>query len=100
MKPRKAKVDSNQQDIVDELRKIPGVTVELGHDDILVGLMDKDFNPRTYWYEIKRPDKTYKNGEVWESEITESEQRRVKTWTGHYKIVTSVNEILKDIGLK
>ena len=42
-----AKVDANQADIVKELRAL-GYSVELNHDDILVGHRGK-----TYWFEIK-----------------------------------------------
>lgn len=99
MKPRKAKVDSNQNDIVEALRKIPGVTVEPGHDDILVGCMDKDFNHRTYWYEVKNPDKMGKDGNIQPSAIKQSQKDLIKKWTGHYKIVSTLNEILEDIGI-
>ena len=94
------KVDSNQNNIVNKLRSIPGVTVETGKDDILVGCMDKDFIPRTYWYEIKNPDEIGKDGKVIPSAIKQSQKDLIKKWTGHYKIVTCLNDILKDIGLK
>jgi len=96
---RKDKVDKNQADIVKDLRAIPGVTVEVDHDDILVGCMDKDFIPRTYWYEIKNPETMGKNGEVQPSKIKKGQKELVKKFTGHYKIVTSLNEILLDMGL-
>ena len=50
-----AKIDANQPDIVKDLRKIKGVTVELNHDDILVG-----YKGITYWYEIKTPESVSK----------------------------------------
>ena len=96
---RKDKIDDNQSHIVERLRKIPGITVETGHDDILVGCMDKDFNPRTYWYEIKNPEKIGKDGNVIPSAIKKSQKELIKKWTGHYKIVTSLQEILEDIGI-
>ena len=49
---RHKKVDANQPDIVKELRKL-GYSVELDHDDIIVG-----HNGRTYWYEIKTGPKS------------------------------------------
>ena len=47
---RAAKIDRNQGDIVSALRKIPGISVETGHDDILVG-----YKGRTWWFEVKAP---------------------------------------------
>lgn len=43
-----AKVDRSQTAIVRQLRSIPGVTVEPGHDDVLCG-----WKGVTYWFEIK-----------------------------------------------
>ena len=99
MKPRKAKVDNNQQDIVDALRKIPGITVETGHDDILVGCYDKNGIARTYWFEVKNPDKIGKDGNIQPSAIRKSQKEIIKKWTGQYDLVTSLQEILKIIGL-
>lgn len=97
---RKDKVDSNQAGIVADLRKIPGVTVEVDHDDILVGCMDRNHVPRTYWYEIKAPDQvSKKTGNVLQSALKDSQKELIKKWTGHYKVVTSLDEILKDIGV-
>ncbi len=91
----KAKVDDNQGDIVDELRKIPGATVEVGHDDILVG-----YRGKTYWYEIKNPDAvSKKTGEILESEIQDSQKKLRAEWAGHYRIVSSLDEILRDLGI-
>ena len=83
---RAAKVDANQSEIVRSLRCIPGVSVEPGHDDLLVG-----FRKQTRWYEIKRPGKT--------KQLTPSESARRDNWTGHYRVVSSVEEILRDMGL-
>jgi len=82
-----AKVDANQSDIVDDLRSIPSITVELGHDDILVG-----YQGRTYWYEIK-------NGKPTPSKIKPDQYRLLESFTGHYKIVWTTEMILEDIGL-
>ena len=99
MRKRKDKVDSNQSDIIKQLRKIPGVTVEPGHDDILVGCIDRLGVPHTFWYEIKSPDVVNKKREVQPSAIKKSQQKLIKKWTGHYKIVSTINEILIDIGI-
>jgi hypothetical protein len=89
-----AKIDKCQPKIVEDLRKIPGVTVETSKDDILVG-----YQKKTYWFELKDPEYVGKNGEVWPSKITPDEQRLADTWTGHYEIVWSLEQILKEIGL-
>jgi len=81
----KAKADNNQSGIVKALRSIPGLTVEFGHDDILVG-----YKGRTYWYEIKQSEK---------SPATPHQKDLVAKWRGHYRIVHSLDEILRDIGL-
>lgn len=79
--------DENQQAIVDSLKKIPGVSVEVGHDDILVG-----YKQKTFWYEIKKSKPT-------PSQIKPDQYRIWETFTGHYKIVWSVDMILDDIGV-
>ena len=88
-----AKTDTNQAAIVKALRSLPGVTVAVNHDDILVG-----YQGRTYWYEIKNPDAvSKKTGKVRESEKKKSQKDLEDTWTGHYKIVSSYDELIKDI---
>lgn len=94
--PRRAKrIDSNQNVIVNALQCVPGVTVEVGHDDILVGYMGN-----TYWFELKDESAIgKKTGKVRRSAITEQERTRKKTWRGHYSIVWSLDQILEEIGL-
>jgi len=92
---RAAKIDSNQPEIVEALRKINGVTVELNHDDILVG-----YNDFTYWFEIKTPESVSKiTGLILESAKKESQMKLEREWRGHYRIVSNIDEILSDIGL-
>ena len=93
---RKAKVDNNQSEIIKALRQIPGVTVEPGHDDILVG-----YGFHTFWFELKDTQAiSRRTGEVKASEITPSEHKRLNQWTGHYAMVWTIEQILNDIGLK
>ncbi len=81
-----AKVDKNQKQIVKALRQIPGVSVEVGHDDILLGYKEK-----TYWYEIKCDEKApLKPKQI---ELTQS-------WRGHYQVVWCVEQILSELGIK
>lgn len=91
---RAAKIDNNQPHIVRELRKIPGITVELDHDDILVG-----YKGNTYWYEIKNPNTIDKNGDIRESAIKEDQKRIRASFTGHYRILASLDDILADLNL-
>ena len=91
-----ARIDANQPAIVKALRKIPGVTVYLDVDDILVG-----YKGVNYWYEIKDPEKifnkdmTFKKGAIKDSQI-----KLLAEWKGHYKIVWNLDMILKDIGIE
>ncbi len=90
----RTKKDANEKDIVDELLKEPGISVELGHDDILVG-----FRGKTYWFEIKDPAKTLdKDGRVKKDAIKPSQIKLLREYTGHYRIVWTLDEILKDLG--
>lgn len=89
-----AKVDANQPQLVKNLRSIPGVTVEVDHDDILVGC-----NGLTFWYEIKNPEEAQskKTGEVLESEIKPDQKRIRSEFSGHYRIVLFFEQIIEDM---
>lgn len=89
----KAKVDANQQKIIKDLRKLPGVSTEVGYNDLLVGFMGI-----TFWYELKNPDKiSKKTKKLIKSAKTDTQKDLDKTWTGHRKYVTTFEEILADI---
>ena len=77
-------VDGNQKAIVKTLRQIPGVSVALGHDDILVG-----FRGKTFWYELKNPKGKNK--------LRPSQVKLQNEWTGHYRVVTTIDEIIDEI---
>jgi hypothetical protein len=88
-----AKVDSNQPEIVSKLKQIPGVTVELDHDDILVGCQGL-----TFWYEIKPPEAvSKKTGLILESKIKDDQKRIRGEYRGHYVIVSSFEQIILDM---
>lgn len=87
----KKKIDNNQNDIVDLLRKM-GVSVEPDHDDILVG-----YNGKTYWFEIKSDLALDKNGNVLVSRLRKSQKRLLKEFKGQYDVVNSVDQILNII---
>ena len=92
---RAAKIDSNQIQIVDDLRKL-GFSVQTGMDDILVGRCGK-----TYWFEIKTPDcRSKKTGEILQSAKKKSQITLEAEWRGHYKLVTSLDEILVEIEIR
>ena len=88
----KAKVDVNQQEIVNQLRKL-GYSVQVGMDDILVGAKD---GKKNYWFEIKAPDTvSKKTGKVLESSIKPSQKKLMSEWRGQYDLVTSLCQILE-----
>ena len=87
------RTDDNQKDIVKKLRKIESLSIELDKDDILIG-----YEGQTFWYEIKTPESvSKKTGEINESAKKDGQKDLEKTWKGHYKIVSSVEEILIDM---
>ncbi len=93
MRRRQDKIDRNQKAIIEALRALPNVSVEPGHDDIIVGLRGQ-----TFWYEIKDTSQlSKKTGKLRESAKTEDQKRLDRTWKGHRKYVTSIDEILEDI---
>jgi len=79
---RHKKIDANQPEIVKDLRAM-GYSVELGHDDILVGAHGK-----TYWFEIKTGPR---------AEIKESQEKLLAEFKGHYKIVWNLEMIREEI---
>lgn len=94
MRRRKDKIDANQTFIVNELKK-KELSVEVGHDDILVG-----YYGRTYWFEIKNPDKiSKKTGLLLESALEDDQIRLRRDFKGHYRIVTHLWQVCLEIGI-
>lgn len=93
---RTRKVDSNQADLVKQIRKIPGVSVALTHTvgngfpDAAVG-----FRGRTYLIEIKDPGK-FKS----QRKLTDEEEIFHNAWTGHVKIIETIEDVLRMLGIK
>lgn len=93
--------DANQKKIVDALRKIPGVKVYTGVDDIVVG-----YKKVTRWYEVKNPaeiakgtSKPFKRTK--KGSATYIRQQALKEgWTGHYRIIWKLEQILEELGIK
>ena len=99
--PRRARrSDNNQAAIVKALRQIPGVTVVTEMEDVLVGYTDADGIRRTLWYELKDPATVSPvTGEVRPSAIKESQKRLLREFTGHYRVVWKIDQILDDLGI-
>lgn len=91
----RSKIDNNQNAIVKALRKIPNVTVAVNHDDIIIGS-----GGTNYWYEIKEQDPYKKDGELKKGALKDSQIKLQNEWQGHYSIVWTLDQILKEIGIK
>lgn len=76
---RKDKVDANQPQIVKELRQA-GFSVEVGHDDILVGKWGL-----TAWIEIKTET----------GKLKPAQERLLEEWQGAYAVARSTEEVLQ-----
>ncbi len=87
-----ARIDEDQNQIIEDLLKIPGMTVEKGHDDILLGLIGF-----TFWIEIKSKSARKKTGGYRKGAIKKSQVKISDTFTGHYLIASSYNEIIQDM---
>ena len=90
------KTDTNEKGIVEALRKIPGVKVETGHDDILIG-----YRGHTYWIELKNPDEVDKQGRPYDktSKTAKKQKKLNDEFTGQYDICHDIDQILRIIGL-
>jgi hypothetical protein len=95
---RAAKVDSNQSDIVKGLLKIPGVSVDVGHSDLLIGRVVNG-EPRTFWVEIKNPAVVKKNGELQKGALRDSQKKIKQEWKGQYLVAWTLEQILQEIGI-
>jgi hypothetical protein len=91
---RAAKIGSNQPEIVARLRQLPGISVVVGHDDILVG-----YGNKTFWFELKEPEcVSKKTGQILDSKKKPEQVKLEQNWSGHYRIVWSLDQILREIG--
>ena len=57
------------------------------------------FKGKTYWFELKNPDTVGKDGKIRETAIKKDQKRIRASFTGHYEIVSSLDEILKTLGI-
>lgn len=90
-----ANKDLNENQIVDALRAI-GCSVRTGVDDIFVGYLNGgvSFN---FWYELKSENALKKDGNFKKGAVKESQEKIRVTWGGHYKIVSSLKQIINDM---
>jgi hypothetical protein len=91
---RANRTDGNQSAIVEWLRALPGVSVAVEHDDIIVG-----YQGRNYWFEVKNPETCFlADGITFTATAIKKSQSKIRaTWSGQYEIVWSVEQILKTI---
>jgi len=90
--------DDNEKDIVAALRKIPGVKVQTDVNDILVGYRGDNF-----WIEIKNPAEVDKEGRPYKRKnckTYEKQKNLLEHWTGNYRICTTLDQVLAEIGIK
>jgi hypothetical protein len=58
------------------------------------------YKGRTFWFELKSESAvSKKTGKVLESAKKQSQKNLEATWTGHYAIVSSLDEILREVGI-
>lgn len=88
---RAAKIDSNQNEIVEKLRMIPGVSVAVtsklgdGFVDIVVGR-----NGFNWMVELKDGDKSASR-----RKLTQDEEQFKDRWKGQYSVCKSFDEVLE-----
>ena len=90
---RAARVDDTQNQVVKELKSLQGVSVNLGHDDFLVG-----FRGKTFWIEWKSEDPYKKNGEFRKVFVKKSQIKLKEEWTGSYQICWTLDQVKVAIG--
>lgn len=86
------KPDSNQQEIADKLRGIPGMEVHLGFKDKIIG-----YEMVTIWGECKNPNQLKKDGTFKKHSFTKFEKNLNETFTGCRIVYTSFNECIEKI---
>lgn len=93
---KRGRVDSNQADIVDTIRKLPDFTVAVtsslgdGFGDLLIG--HRGVNGL---YEVKDPEKPPS-----ERKLTADEEKFHNAWRGHIKTVLTAAEIIRDMRIE
>lgn len=93
---RTRKVDSNQAELVKQIRQIPGVTVKHTHTvgqgfvDVCVG-----YRKLNYLFEIKDPSKPPSA-----RRLTPEEEKFHQEWTGSVHVVETIDDVLNILTAK
>ena len=92
---RAAKIDSNQNEIVEALRKIPNLTVVVtsmvgrGYPDLSIG-----YNGLNFYVELKDGNKPKS-----QQKLTPDEEKWHRNWNGQVATCSSIDEILDVLGV-
>lgn len=90
---RKKRVDGNQNELVEQMRQIPGLTVRItsgvgeGFTDAVIGYAKK-----THLVEIKDPAKPPSK-----RKLTPDEKKFHESWTGSIHVIETIEDVLKII---
>lgn len=92
---RAKKIDRNQPELVNQLRKIPGLTVAHTHTigkgfpDLAVG-----FQGKTWLFEVKDPSNIPS-----QRKLTPDEEQWHKKWTGHVATVETIEDVMRILNI-
>ena len=92
---RKARIDQNQNEVVRQLRNIPGVTVRItsmvgeGFADFVIG-----YKKRNFLIELKNSKNIPSK-----KKLTPEEEKFFQAWTGQVDKAETIEDCLKIIGL-
>lgn len=92
------KQDANCKEIVDALRKVPGVMVKPQGNatiDLLVG-----YRGANYLFEVKKPSGLSKRtGQPLKNDFTDAQIKFIREWTGQVNIIRDLNDALLVLGV-
>lgn len=87
------KVDSNQAELVKQIRKIPGVSVALTHivgNGFVDGIIG--YQKRNYLCEIKDPSQPPSK-----RKLTPDEEEFHRNWTGQIAVIMTLDDVIEMI---
>ena len=90
-----ARIDGGQNEVVEQLRDIPGVKVAVGYDDFIVSY--KGVLKWVEWKNIER--EVMKCGRIRKGALTKAEKERLCDFHGPYFVAWTLEQILKEIGV-
>jgi hypothetical protein len=87
---RACKIDNNQEQLVKQMRRIPGLKVK--HTHIVKGFVDVviGYQGINYLLEIKDPGKPPSK-----RKLTDDEQKFHNEWTGQVAVVETIDDVIK-----